>query len=179
MAMTGGNLVSRATPAGGFADAAGATWVSRSGPIEHSPWSAATKLIVGCDTKKRGVPKDRLQFDLEFGSRRARLVTYLAPERVGPWLTRIQPIVNAIPPDAEFSRTALNLRCIAHYSRDLSPEEARVLLGIFRPTADHARRISKESPAWGDLVRQVASESDRQSRGGVDAPPAPATGGVQ
>lgn len=156
-AMTGTNLWSSTWSVGGYADRAGAAWYDRHGMIDRQPWSAAKEIIVGCDRgQKRS--RYRLRYDVVFLGRKARLATRGNVHDVSAWLRDVRPIDAAIPADVKFTRLSFDWRCIAYHSGELSLEEDKALVTLFRPTQERARLIEEQSPVWGQFIGQVAAE---------------------
>jgi len=157
LTMTGANLWSSTWPVGGYADRTGVAWYNRHGPIDRQAWSAATGIAIGCNKGK----KSRwyfLRYQVVFPDRKAPLANRASAEGASAWLGKVIAVNAAIPADARFTRLSFDWRCIAYHSRDLSLEEDKALVALFRPTPERAKRIEKQSPVWGQFIGQVAAE---------------------
>lgn len=163
LVMTGGNLWSSTWLVGGYADSAGAVWRNRYGVIDRQPWSAALGIVIGCD---RGRQKSRyfLRYDVVFPQRKARLATRGNVYDASAWLRDVRPIDAAIPADATFTRLSFDWRCIAYHSRNLSLEEDKALVALFRPTPERAKQIEKQNLVWGQFIGQVAAEEAAKTK---------------
>lgn len=162
-AMTAINLWSLTIPAGGYADLSGAVWYDRHGEIDRRPWSAARGIEVGCK-KLRKHGGQRFEFDVAFDGRTARLANRWGVEDMRLLLRDLRGVESAIPRDAAFARQSFEWRCVAHHAQNLSREESRDLIALFRPRPDHARWVTRESPAWGGLVGEVVETGAEAGR---------------
>lgn len=163
LTMTGANLWSSTWPVGGYADRTGVAWYNRHGPIDRQAWSAATGIAIGCNKGK----KSRwyfLRYEVAFSDRKAPLANRASAEGASAWLGKVIAVNAAIPADARFTRLSFDWRCIAYHSGELSLEEDKALVALFRPTPERARRIEKQSPVWGQFIGQVAAEEAAKAR---------------
>lgn len=163
LAMTGANLWSSTWPVGGYADRSGAAWYDRHGVIDRQSWSAAKKIIIGCE-RSRKRSRYFLRYDVVFPGRKARLATRGNVYDASAWLRHVRPIDAALPADATFTRLSFDWRCIAYHSRDLSLEEDKAFVALFRPTPERAKQIEKQNLVWGQFIGQVAAEEAAKAK---------------